>query len=246
MAAREGVAALHSEIDALLDHAEALGMRLPDLAALVNARLTLPLCGGAAGFGGDGRAVPGGDPRLCPRHRRASSGDAATVQPVTLDQLQSDAARPATSPLRPIWWSPSTPCTPELAALLPNSTVAAIRFIPSEDTRRALAALDPLARLGVVSRFAEFLPIMRSGVQRFAPHVEDLVAIDCADPGAAAALAGCGTVIVATGVDAGRTAAGDGADDRIPAHPRSGRCRPAGETLRRPDLAAAQPGEDAT
>jgi DNA-binding transcriptional regulator YhcF (GntR family) len=199
IAARRGHAALHAEIDALIDHAETLGMRLPDLASLVNARLAYRTSAGRrvsvimAGLFGDAT-------RAYARAIAAQLGDTATVQPVTLESLLDDAetrARAASADLVVTFQT----LHPQLAALLPSSTVAAIRFIPSEETRRELAAIDPLARLGVVSRFPEFLPILRAGVQRFAPHVEDLVAVDCSSTGAVAALADRTTAILATGVE---------------------------------------------
>jgi len=58
-----------------------------------------------------------------------------------------------------------------VAARLPATRVTTISFIPSEETRRALAGIDPLAQLGVISRVPEFLSIMKRGVHRFAPHV---------------------------------------------------------------------------
>ncbi len=77
----------------------------------------------------------------------------------------------------------------DVAALLPRSRLATISFIPSEDTRRALATLDPRARVLAVSRFPDFLPLMRPGVGRFAPHVAGVEAALLDDPDLDARLA---------------------------------------------------------
>jgi hypothetical protein len=79
--------------------------------------------------------------------------------------------------------------------------ILSIRFIPSEATRMALASLDPMARVGVVSRFADFLPVLTLGVRRFAAHVRDIVAANLDDPNIATLLADCDVVVLATGAD---------------------------------------------
>ena len=57
----------------------------------------------------------------------------------------------------PIWWSPSPTSGARWRRCLPATEVTTISFIPSEETRRALAGIDPLAQLGVISRVPEFL-----------------------------------------------------------------------------------------
>lgn len=59
----------------------------------------------------------------------------------------------------------------EAQALFPGLPVVGITLIPKEATRVALAAIPPQAQVAVVSYFPEFLPMMRAGVLRFAPHV---------------------------------------------------------------------------
>jgi GntR family transcriptional regulator len=56
-------------------------------------------------------------------------------------------------------------------ALFPGLPVVGLTLIPKEATRIALAAIPPQAQVAVVSYFPEFLPVMRAGVLRFAPHV---------------------------------------------------------------------------
>ena len=65
----------------------------------------------------------------------------------------------------------------EVAALVPGVRVVAISFTPSEATRTALAGIDSLATVIIVSRVPEFLGIMKFGVQRFAPHIAHLTGV---------------------------------------------------------------------
>ena len=53
----------------------------------------------------------------------------------------------------------------------PGLPVVGITLIPNEATRIALAAISPQAQVAIVSYFPEFLPAMRAGILRFAPHV---------------------------------------------------------------------------
>jgi DNA-binding transcriptional regulator YhcF (GntR family) len=60
----------------------------------------------------------------------------------------------------------------ELEKLLPAGVpVVGLSFIPAEETRALLAAIDPMARVGIVSVFPEFMVLMKQGVSRFTPHV---------------------------------------------------------------------------
>ncbi|MBP6850141.1 MAG: GntR family transcriptional regulator [Rhodoferax sp.] len=60
----------------------------------------------------------------------------------------------------------------ELENLLPAGVpVVGLSFIPAEETRALLAAIDPMARVGIVSVFPEFMALMKLGVARFTPHV---------------------------------------------------------------------------
>ena len=93
----------------------------------------------------------------------------------------------------------------ELRTLLGEPAAAAVmtlRFIPSEATRRALAELDPRSRVGLVSTFPEFLPIMKAGVGRFAPHIAPPSVTVLGDPALGAFLAKCDVAVIATGAEA--------------------------------------------
>jgi DNA-binding transcriptional regulator YhcF (GntR family) len=60
----------------------------------------------------------------------------------------------------------------ELEKMLPPGVpVVGLSFIPAEETRALLAAIDPMARVGIVSVFPEFMVLMKQGVARFTPHV---------------------------------------------------------------------------
>jgi DNA-binding transcriptional regulator YhcF (GntR family) len=63
----------------------------------------------------------------------------------------------------------------ELRGLLGNETrIEPLHLIPSRQTRTALAEIDPLDRVGVISTVPEFLSTFMHSVKRFAPHVEFL------------------------------------------------------------------------
>ena len=128
-------------------------------------------------------------------------GSSVTVDAVTLEALRRDPT------LRKQVGSANLVVTfanrhREVEALLPDTAVATISFIPSEETRLALASLNPLVKVGLVSRVPEFLPIMIAGVQRFAPHVERTSAavLDGGEP--AGAIAASDVIVYATGAEA--------------------------------------------
>ncbi len=87
----------------------------------------------------------------------------------------------------------------ETRTLLPGVDIIPVNFIPSEDTRQALAALGPLTRLAVVATFEEFLPTFLAGVKRFAPLVSELRATHVHSPDLQPTLDWCGAVVYATG-----------------------------------------------
>ena len=89
-----------------------------------------------------------------------------------------------------------------VAAVAPDTPIVSVRFIPAESTRMALAALDPMARVAVVSRFADFLPVLELGVRRFAPHVASVTALPMASPDLPQVVAGCDAVVMSTGAEA--------------------------------------------
>ena len=88
-----------------------------------------------------------------------------------------------------------------VSALLPGRPITTISFIPSEDTRRALAGIDPLAQLGVISRVPEFLSMMKQGVHRFAPHVRAVRAAVVDTEALDRVLSWSDVVVIATGAE---------------------------------------------
>ncbi len=88
-----------------------------------------------------------------------------------------------------------------LSAVVPEIEIISLRFIPAEGTRLALAALDPMAHVVAVSRFADFMPILSLGVRRFAAHVQSVTSrvMDAAD--LADVLATADVVVMSTGAE---------------------------------------------
>jgi DNA-binding transcriptional regulator YhcF (GntR family) len=80
-----------------------------------------------------------------------------------------------------------------------GAVIATVRLIPSERTRIALAEIDPLARVVLVSAVPEFLPTFRRAVARFASHVGFVRAVELGTAEAAEAVAGADVVVYGTG-----------------------------------------------
>lgn len=83
--------------------------------------------------------------------------------------------------------------------LLSGPPVVSVPFIPADFTRTALAALSPLTRLGLVVTFEDFLPTMRAGVSRFAPHIDHVQAVTLRSPGLPELLRASDVIVYATG-----------------------------------------------
>jgi DNA-binding transcriptional regulator YhcF (GntR family) len=208
MAARPDIVALHRQIDALIDSALALGIRSADVAALINARLSYRFTVGRSvsvimvGLFTEATASYA-------RFIAERLGGKATVEPMIIDTLQRDAAardRAGSADLVVTFSNRHR----EVSNLLPNTKVVSIRFIPSEATRMALASLDPMARVVVVSRFPEFMPIIRAGVERFAAQVQDFVTTSLEDPDLTQLLRASNVVVFSTGAEAATDLANPG------------------------------------
>ena len=199
IAAQPSVVALHRQIDDLIDHALNMGVRSSDVAAMINARLNYRLS--------IGRRVSvvmvGLFPEATTSYAKfiaAHLGAVATVEPMTLDAIERQPelrSRASSADLALTFANRQR----EVAALLPNTKVVSIRFIPSEQTRMALASIDPMARIVAVNRFPDFLPILKSGVQRFAAHNQNMQAANLDDPELPALLAQADVVVQATGAE---------------------------------------------
>jgi DNA-binding transcriptional regulator YhcF (GntR family) len=190
---------LHQRIDALIDEAMASGMRASDLASLVHARLA-----SRARLGrGANIVMIGLFAEATVRYARsiaAQLGAGATVEAMTIDAILRDSAARARAASADIAVT-LVNRRREVQSLLPGSKVIAIRFIPSEETRRALASIEPMAKVLLVARFSEFLPIMKVGVRRFAPHVVQVQAARVDQEDFAAILAEADVVVFASGTD---------------------------------------------
>lgn len=192
-----GLRRIQRKIDALLTEAEALGLAPNDVAAQLNARLARgrgaaarPLALVMVGLFPDATQVYADciAAQINPQDRITATTIAelrAGVPPAEIDVVVTLANRRA-----------------EVEALFPPGTpVIGISFIPSEETRAGLAALDPGTRLAIVSMFPEFLALMKPGVLRFTPHVTDVEVGIFHDPDLDALLARCDVLVYATGAE---------------------------------------------
>lgn len=200
MAARADIMALHRQIDGLIDKALGMGIRSSDLGALMNARLSYRVTHGRRasvvmmGLFSEATASYA-------RFIAARLGSEAIVEPMTIDSIQRDTEardRAGSADLVVTFANRHR----EVESLLPNTKVVSIRFIPSEASRMALASLDPMARVAIVSRFPDFLPILKLGVQRFAAHVQDVVAANLDDADLRQTLADRDVIVFSTGAEA--------------------------------------------
>lgn len=88
-----------------------------------------------------------------------------------------------------------------IAEVAPGMSVIGVTLIPSEATRVGLAALPPTARIVGYSIFPGFVPIMKAGIRRFAPHVADPEMVVRGQADEAARLAGGDVLIYASGAE---------------------------------------------
>lgn len=190
---------LHRGIDRLIDDGLAMGLRASDLAGLVGARMAERLAGGKRKH----IALVGNFEAATSAYAHAIAeilGPSITVEALTIDAVaqQSTAHQRAAAADLVLTFAHRRH---EVVKLLPGSVVAAISFIPSEATRRSLASLDPLAQVAVVSIFPEFTPLMKTAVQRFAPHVPAIAVTLMDAPDLDTLLRRCDVLVYATGAE---------------------------------------------
>jgi len=190
------MARLHECIDELLVEADAARLSRGELAALVTARLgrdrarerpvhMLMVGVFASATGAYAEAIG--------HHLR--SGD--TIEAVTLSELPRVWASAAD-----LYVTLANRRREVEAIAAGRAPVVGLSFIPSETTRALLASIDPLARVCLVSRFPEFLALMKSGVQRFMPHVPEVEALVMGAPEGVHNLRSADVVVYSTGAEA--------------------------------------------
>ena len=200
--AREGIAGILDEMDRLVDRATEIGLPPADIVSALTARAVRRV----ARVPRPGFVVVG----LFPDATRSYAdciagqvGEAASVTPVVLGPEPAEPDPNAVLHLRGADLIITFASLNErIAAIAPETPIVGLRFIPAETTRLALASLDPMARVAVVSRFADFLPVLELGVRRFAPHVANVTALEFDAPGLAQAVAECSVVVASTGAEA--------------------------------------------
>jgi DNA-binding transcriptional regulator YhcF (GntR family) len=195
---RPQVLELQPRIDALLDDAIAAGLTGAELVALVNTRISrrnhamrglrLVFVGifeeATRAYGVDIQSrLPAGDSIHTTTLSAIASDELARKRALNADLVLTLANRKADV----------------LDILGPKKLVMGVSYIPSERTRTLLAQIDPLARVVIVSTFPEFLPFMKAGIQRFAPHVHDIRSTLLESPDLARMLQGAEVVVRASG-----------------------------------------------
>lgn len=199
LAGRPDTTALHRHIDQLIDESRAMGIRSAEFVALVSSRVFY-----RDSIGPRLRIVMIGlFPDATASYARfiaARLGKAVAVEPLTIAAIERDGnarTRANSADLAVTFANRHR----EVATLVPNTKVVTVSFTPSEETRMALASLDSLASIAVVSRFPDFLPIMKTGVQRFAPHISEVTGATIETPGLDALIARSSVVIYASGAE---------------------------------------------
>ena len=189
---------LRADIARLLNRAEHAGISPMALVGMVNAQAQLRY--GAPGltivfvaiFEGPGRAyLDAITPHLLPSDR---------VTLLTTAELAEDPAARAACQAADLVLT-FVHRTAEVSALVPAANVMGLRFIPSDATRQALAALDPRARVAAITHIEDYIAIMRPSVQRFAPHVSDITVSWSHAPDLKGTIARSDAVIYASGAD---------------------------------------------
>ena len=195
--------AVREGVDRLIAEARGMGVPPLELQRLFNTRL---LAAAGSSRGSLRLTLVGLFPAATRDYARAIEArlrPGETVEPVTLDELRaSEAARLRAGATELVLTFAHIRA--DVVRLLPGAAVRAVSFIPGERTRSALAGLDPRASLCLVSTFGAFLPLMKAGVRRFAPHITSIAAaaLDTTSPAQLdQLLQGRDVVVYATGAE---------------------------------------------
>ena len=90
----------------------------------------------------------------------------------------------------------------EVATLLhKKDNIVGFSVIPSERTRVALAQIDPLMNVGLISTFADFLHPLKSSVSQFAPHVTITQTAVVKTKQVERVIQACNVIVFATGAE---------------------------------------------
>ncbi|WP_084327454.1 GntR family transcriptional regulator [Salinarimonas rosea] len=186
---------LQSRAEALFAEAEAAGLSAADVANLVSARAARGAPRGLALlFVGVFPDATRGYAEHLARHLEPRD----RVDAATIDDLRAGAVAAADYDVV----VSLVHRRGEVEALVgPGLPVVGLSVIPSEETRARLAAIDPMARVGMVSVFPEFVPIMKPGVLRFAPDVADVDIRLLDDPDLDVLLRGVDVLVYASGAE---------------------------------------------
>jgi DNA-binding transcriptional regulator YhcF (GntR family) len=188
---------LEVQMDRLLAEAEAAGLSPADVAGLLNARIARvrareqrPLRLVMVGVFREATQAYAADIAL-----KLKGPD--TIEATTIDDLRAGRDGEGTD-----LYVTLANRRKEVEGLVgAGSPVVSVSFIPSERTRTRLAAVDPVARLGILSVFPEFLALMKPGVLRFTPHVQSVEVALVDDPDLKAFLGRLDVVVYATGAE---------------------------------------------
>ena len=191
---------LQAKVDALITTALEMGYQRADLARLFSARLNRllqaqrPLHLAMVGVFEEVTRDYAADLR-----ERLKSNDrvtGTTIKALQIDPLMRERAAGADLILA------FANRRAEVTALLQSaSPVMAISYIPSTQTRMALAALNSMKTVGLVSTFADFLPTMKSGVRRYAPQAGKILATALGEVELPEVLRAADVVVYATGAE---------------------------------------------
>jgi DNA-binding transcriptional regulator YhcF (GntR family) len=193
----EAMQRIDRRMDALLAEADAAGLNPADLAALLNAKIARIRAREdhavrVVMVGVFREATEAYAADIAPQLRGRDAIGAATIDDLRIQGHAAAADLYVTLANRRL----------EVQKLVTAGIpVVSISFIPSEETRTRLAAIDPVARIGILSVFPEFLALMKPGVLRFTPHVGRAHAALVDDPDLPAFLERVDVVVYATGAE---------------------------------------------
>lgn len=126
---------------------------------------------------------------------RALVPDGDTVAAVTVDAVTPDVAAGAALVVAP------RTLTAQARALFGEVPVVGVTLIPGEATRVALAAVASDARLVGYSVLPAFVSVMRAGIAKFAPHVDDVTMVVRGQDDEAERVADADVVVFASGAE---------------------------------------------